>query len=250
MPTLDLPTSFRTQRRRHPLVRLMSGAGLIMGLSVMAWGPIACAEPNAEALTQSAGAEDPQAPDTFQVTFETTEGDFVVEVNREWSPNGVDRFHTLVTNGFFDGCTFFRVVPGFVVQFGLTGDPEINAAYADADIDDDPVVTSNTRGRLVFAMAGPNTRTTQLFINLGDNPRLDGMGFSPFGEVVEGMEVVDSIFPGYGERPNQGRITRQGDEYLEPNFPDLTRIISARVVGAEAEEADEAESAEASASAE
>jgi peptidyl-prolyl cis-trans isomerase A (cyclophilin A) len=172
-----------------------------------------------------------RAPDNFKVKFATTAGDFTVEVHRDWAPLGADRFYNLVRNRFFSGAPFFRVVPNFIVQFGLTGDPKVNHAWENAKIKDDPVKQHNTRGTLVFATAGPGTRTTQLFINLRDNTgSLDPQGFAPFGTVVEGMENVDKIFPGYGERPDQPAITDQGDTYLKKNFPNLTRITSTTVI--------------------
>jgi len=173
-----------------------------------------------------------KAPADFKVSFTTTAGDFVVEVHRDWAPLGADRFYNLVRHGFFTNASFFRVVPNFVVQFGLNADPAVNKAWADADIKDDPVVQTNSRGRLVFATAGPGTRTTQLFINFGDNGRLDGMGFAPFGEVVEGMDVVDKIYPAYGEQPSQDLITNQGDAYISKNFPKIDKIKLAKVLPA------------------
>ena len=171
-----------------------------------------------------------RAPADFKVRFTTTAGDFVVEVHRVWAPLGADRFYNLVRHGFFTNASFFRVVPNFVVQFGLNASPAVNNVWDDAKIQDDPVIQTNSRGRLVFATAGPNTRTTQLFINFGDNGRLDGMGFAPFGEVVEGMDVVDKIYPGYGEQPQQDLITSQGDAYISQNFPKIDKIKLARVV--------------------
>jgi peptidyl-prolyl cis-trans isomerase A (cyclophilin A) len=171
-----------------------------------------------------------RAPAVFKARFITTAGDFVVEVHREWAPLGADRFYNLVRRGFFTNAAFFRVVPGFVVQFGLNADPAINKVWDDAKIHDDPVKQSNTRGRLVFATAGPNTRTTQLFINFGDNARLDQMGFAPFGEVTEGMDMVDKIYSGYGEQPQQDLITSQGDAYIAKNFPKIDKIKLARIV--------------------
>jgi len=171
-----------------------------------------------------------KAPAVFKAKFTTTAGIFVVEVHRDWAPLGADRFYNLVRNGYFTNASFFRVVPGFVVQFGLSADPAVNKVWKDAKIQDDPVTQSNKRGFLVFATAGPNTRTTQLFINFGDNSRLDGMGFAPFGTVVEGMDVVDKIYPGYGESPDQGLITDQGDAYLKANFPKIDKITLARIV--------------------
>jgi peptidyl-prolyl cis-trans isomerase A (cyclophilin A) len=173
-----------------------------------------------------------KAPADFKVKFSTTAGDFVVEVHRDWAPLGADRFYNLVRHGFFTNASFFRVVPNFVVQFGLNADPAVNKAWADADIHDDPVTQTNSRGRLVFATAGPGTRTTQLFINFRDNGRLDGMGFAPFGEVIDGMDVVDKIYPGYGEQPNQELITNQGDAYISQNFPKIDKIKLAQVLPA------------------
>ena len=171
-----------------------------------------------------------KAPATFKVRFTTTKGIFVVEVHRDWSPLGADRFYNLVKNGFYNDAHFFRAVSGFVVQFGLSASPAVSKAWKDADIQDDPVTQSNTKGMVVFATAGPNTRTTQLFINLGDNVRLDGMGFSPFGTVAEGMDVVEQLYTGYGEAPNQGRIEAEGKPYLDQNFPLLDSIKTARIV--------------------
>ena len=150
-------------------------------------------------------------------------------VTRAWAPVGADRFYNLVQAGFYDDAGFFRVVPGFVVQFGLNADPRANAAWDAARIADDQVKQTNRRGRLTFATAGPNTRTTQLFIDTGSNERLDQMGFAPFGEVVSGMSVVDAIYAGYGEMPDQGRITTEGNAYLKQQFPRLDFISKATV---------------------
>lgn len=166
----------------------------------------------------------------YRVKFETSKGDFVVQVQPDWAPLGAAQFRSLVEAGFYDGAKFFRVVPGFVVQFGLAADPAVTAKLGTKPIPDDPVKQSNRRGRVTFATAGPNTRTTQLFINLGDNSFLDRQGFAPFGEVVEGMEVVDSIYAGYGEQPNQGQIRMNGNRYLEASFPLLDGIVKASVV--------------------
>jgi peptidyl-prolyl cis-trans isomerase A (cyclophilin A) len=171
-----------------------------------------------------------RAPAVFMARFSTSAGDFVVEVHREWAPLGADRFYNLVRYGYFTNAAFFRVVPGFVVQFGLSADPAVNKVWKTAKIQDDPVVQSNKRGNLVFATAGPNTRTTQLFINFADNARLDRMGFAPFGSIVEGMDVVDKIFSAYGETPQQDLIEEQGDAYLKANFRDIDRIKLARIV--------------------
>ena len=172
-----------------------------------------------------------QAPDRFKVRFETSAGTFTVEVYREWAPRGADRFYNLVRHGFYDDQRFFRVVPGFVVQFGMHGDPEISRKWYDARILDDPVRASNLRGTLCFAATrSPNSRTTQVFINLGDNANLDRMRFAPFGKVIEGMETVDAINAEYGERPDQGEIFARGNEYLEQKFPELDYIVKARIV--------------------
>ena len=171
------------------------------------------------------------APNEFKVNFETSKGTFVVEVHRDWAPQGVDRFYELVQTGFFNDARFFRVVPNFVVQFGINKDPEVQAKWRTANIPDDPVKQSNQRGYLVFATAGPGTRTTQLFINLRDNSSsLDPQGFAPFGKVSEGMEVVDNLYSGYGEAPQQPMIQSQGNQYLTSQFPNLDYIKSAKVV--------------------
>lgn len=179
-----------------------------------------------------------KAPEVFAARFETSKGPFVVEVHRAWSPNGADRFYNLVSNGFFDDARFFRVISGFMAQFGINGDPAVNAAWQPAVIPDDPVAQSNTRGMVSFAMRGPGTRTTQLFINYADaNARLDSMRFSPFGKVTEGMEVVDSLYSGYGEGapsgagPAQARLQKEGNAYLTADFPRLDFIKTARIVG-------------------
>lgn len=171
-----------------------------------------------------------EAPDTFKVRFEASNGTFVVQVDKAQAPLGAQRFYDLVRKEFFDEARFFRVIPGFVVQFGLPGDPEVAREWRTRVIPDDPVRTSNRPGTMTFATAGPNTRTTQLFINLGNNANLDGMGFAPFAEVVEGFEVVQGINAAHGERPNQGAIQSRGNDYLMENYPDLDFIRSARLV--------------------
>lgn len=170
-----------------------------------------------------------QAPDSFRVTFETTRGPFVVQVSRAWAPLGADRFYDLTEQHFFDDSRFFRVVPGFVVQFGLNGDPKVNEPWDAKRLPDDSVRQTNARGTIVFATQGPNTRTHQLFINLADNPRLDGMGFAPMGRVVDGMNVVDSLYSGYGESPDQQYIQTLGNSYLDRTFPKLDRIKTAKI---------------------
>jgi peptidyl-prolyl cis-trans isomerase A (cyclophilin A) len=177
-----------------------------------------------------------KAPEEFHVRFVSSKGPFTVKVTRAWAPNGADRFYNLVRNRFYDGASFFRVVQGFVVQFGLSAHPEVSKAWREARIQDDPVVQSNKKGFLTYAMAGPNTRTTQLFINLVDNTRLDPMGFAPFGEVTSGMEIVEQLYSGYGDGaprgngPQQGMIQERGREYLAKDFPLLDSIRTARIV--------------------
>lgn len=174
------------------------------------------------------------APETFHARFETSKGAFVIEVHRAWAPLGADRFYALVKNGFYDGVRFFRVVEGFVVQFGIHGDPDVSAPWRNARLpDDSAVVASNTRGMVTYAMSSaPNTRTTQVFVNYGDNSHLDESGFAPFGQVVEGMEVLDGLHSGYGGAPsqNQPMIQSQGNAYLDEHFPELDYVVSATVV--------------------
>jgi cyclophilin family peptidyl-prolyl cis-trans isomerase len=175
-----------------------------------------------------------RSPETFAVHFETSKGPFTVAITRANAPHGVDRLHELVTIGYFSGVRFFRMVPGFIVQFGIHGDPEVNAAWSRATIPDDPMRLRNARGTIAFAAAGPNTRATQLFISTGDNERaLDGQRlFAPLGRVTDGMEVVDSLYSEYGEEPNPSRILRQGTTYLQRWFPGLDSIVSATIVPA------------------
>lgn len=176
------------------------------------------------------------APDKFQAQFDTSKGTFTIEVTREWAPRGADRFYNLVKRGYYDEVRFFRVLSGFMAQFGISGDPQLNTAWREARIPDDPVRESNRRGYVSYAMAGPNTRTTQLFINFGDNSGLDSQGFSPFGRVVEGMDVVDDLYSGYGEGapsgrgPSQQLLQTQGNPYLIENFPMLDYVNQATIV--------------------
>jgi peptidyl-prolyl cis-trans isomerase A (cyclophilin A) len=170
-----------------------------------------------------------KAPDVYEVKFATTKGEVVIQVTRAWAPIGADRFYNLVKHGFYNDAAFFRIVPGFIVQFGLGADPAVNRAWKSANIKDDPVTQSNRPGTLTFATAGPHTRTTQLFINLGNNAPLDGQGFAPFGQVTSGMDVVQKLYAGYGERPDQGSLTNEGKAYLDKNFPDIDRIKTATI---------------------
>ena len=192
---------------------------------------LACAAP---AVAQ---VPNEQAPASYKVKFDTSKGAFVVQVTRAWAPRGADRFYNMAKSGFFDNVRFFRVVSGFMVQFGISGDPAVMAGWRNAPINDDPVGQSNKRGFITFATAGRNTRTTQVFINFGDNSRLDADGFAPFGRVVSGMEVVDALNPEYGEGaprgrgPDQGRLQREGNAYLAKDFPRvdfLKKATSAR----------------------
>ena len=175
------------------------------------------------------------SPEQYRVKLETTRGDIVLEVTRKWAPNGSDRFYELVQSGYYENCRFFRVLSGFMVQCGINGDPTVQAKWRDARIPDDPRVESNQRGYVSYAMAdrrtaGPHTRTTQFFINLVDNGEgLDRMDFAPFAKVVEGMDVVDSIYSGYGEKPDQEMVQHRGNAYLEQEFPKLDYIKKATI---------------------
>jgi peptidyl-prolyl cis-trans isomerase A (cyclophilin A) len=171
----------------------------------------------------------PQAPPIFRVQFTTSKGPFTVEVHRDWAPNGADRFYELVKSGFYDDARFFRVVPNFVVQWGINKDPVVQLNWRSKTIPDDPVTQTNRVGTITFATSGPNTRTTQLFINLANNPSLDAQGFAPLGEVISGLNVVESLYSGYGQTPDQGQIQMRGNEYLQSQFPMLDYIKTAKV---------------------
>jgi peptidyl-prolyl cis-trans isomerase A (cyclophilin A) len=179
-----------------------------------------------------------KAPDVYRVKVATGKGDFVIEVHRDWAPNGADRFYNLVRAGYFAGDGFYRMVAGVYVQFGINPNPEVTKVWSAAKIADDPRKQSNTPGSVVFAMGGPNTRTTQLFINFQDNSsQLDGMGFSPIGTVTEGMDVVKNLYSGYGDMkemggagPSQALYTQQGRAYLDKSFPLIDKIVSATVI--------------------
>ncbi len=197
---------------------------LLLSLSVLVLSGIS--------LEGAEPAVDP-APETYHVLFETSKGNFTVEVHREWAPNGADRFHQLVESGFYDDTRFFRVLPGFMVQWGINGDPDIQKNWVNAMIKDDPVRKSNLRGFMTYAKSGrPNSRTSQVFVNFGDNSRLDRDGFAPFGQVVDGMDVVDAISSQYGERPDQGRVQSSGNAYLNKSFPGLDYIKKASITKA------------------
>jgi peptidyl-prolyl cis-trans isomerase A (cyclophilin A) len=178
-----------------------------------------------------------KAPAVFKAKFTSTKGDFVIEVHRDWAPNGADRFYNLVKMGFFDDTRFFRAIDGFMVQFGISGDPAVASKWSNSNIQDDPVKQSNKKGFVTYAQTGaPNSRSTQVFINYGDNGNLDGQRFAPFGQVVTGTDIVDSLYKGYGEGapqgrgPSQGQIQSQGNAYLDAKFPKLDGIKQAVIV--------------------
>jgi peptidyl-prolyl cis-trans isomerase A (cyclophilin A) len=201
---------------------------LVLLCAVVVAGSAAAAPPS---LLQPASLH-AKAPAVYRVSFATTKGTFVVTVHRAWAPRGADRYYNLVRARFFDGVTFFRVVKDFVVQFGISPDPKVSSAWQTATIKDDPVKISNTPGRITFATGGPDTRTTQVFINLGSNTSLDTQGFAPFGRVTSGMSVVNKLYGGYGEQPtgDQQQIATQGDAFLHKTFPKLDHIRTARIV--------------------
>jgi peptidyl-prolyl cis-trans isomerase A (cyclophilin A) len=212
--------------RIHALV--LFGASLVLGL-MTTLAPVSASDlSNPASLTE-------KAPATYKVKFDTSKGSFVVEVHRDWAPNGADRFYNLVKNGFYNDARFFRVISGFMVQFGINGNPQISKVWRDANIKDDPVKASNKRGMITFATAGPDTRTTQVFVNFGDNAGLDDQGFAPFGQVISGMEVVDALYAEYGEGapqgggPDQGLVQSQGNAYLKKDFPKLDYIKTATI---------------------
>jgi peptidyl-prolyl cis-trans isomerase A (cyclophilin A) len=213
--------------RIHALV--LFGASLALGL-MTTLAPVSAGDlSNPASLTE-------KAPATYKVKFDTSKGSFVVEVHRDWAPNGADRFYNLVKNGFYNDARFFRVISGFMVQFGINGNPQISKVWRDANIKDDPVKASNKRGMITFATAGPDTRTTQVFINFGDNAGLDDQGFAPFGQVISGMDAVDALYAEYGEGapqghgPNQGVVQSMGNAYLAKAFPKLDYIKTATIV--------------------
>ena len=209
----------RSLRTRH--------AGVPLCVLLCVAGALACKDkPAAAVRTAPVGP----APDSFRVAFETSRGRFVVAVHRAWSPKGADRFYDLVAEGFFDENRFFRVLPGFIAQFGVNDDKKLNEKWEAVTIADDPVKETNAHGTLVFASDGKNSRSHQLFINLADNRNLDKQGFAPIGRVVEGMAVADSIYSAYGESPNYHLLATLGNSYLKRMFPKLDVITTARIV--------------------
>lgn len=205
--------------------------------ALLAGAAFACVAPG---LTQAASLSNPaslteKSPAVYKAKFDTSKGTFVIEVHRGWAPRGADRFYNLVKNGFYDNVRFFRVLSGFMAQFGINGDPALMAKWRVARIPDDPVKKSNTRGTVSFATAGPGTRTTQVFINYGDNSSLDRMGFAPFGKVASGMKIVDALYAGYGEGapqgggPDQSRIQTEGNAYLARDFKKLDYVKKATI---------------------
>jgi peptidyl-prolyl cis-trans isomerase A (cyclophilin A) len=210
------------------MLRLLAGS---LALLAVAAAPALAQSPN---LSNPAALKE-QAPAAYKVRFDTSKGAFVVQVNRAWAPNGADRFYNLVRNGFYDNVRFFRVISGFMVQFGINGDPAVSAKWREARIQDDKVVQSNKRGFITYAMAGPNSRTSQVFINFGDNAALDSQGFAPFGQVISGMDVVDKLNAEYGEGaprgrgPDQGRLQMQGNAYLQQEFPRMDFVKKATI---------------------
>jgi peptidyl-prolyl cis-trans isomerase A (cyclophilin A) len=221
-------TKYFTPRSSHVIV---------LAALAVAIGSFVSAEQGAPAANlRNPAALKERAPAKFTANFDTTAGSFVITVNREWAPNGADRFYNLVKNGFFSDVRFFRAVAGFMVQFGIHGTPAVSAAWGSARLAPDPVKQSNTRGFVTYAMGGsPDTRTTQIFINYRNNANLDSMGFAPFGQVTTGMEVVDKIHTGYGDfpprgkGPDPGRIQSEGTPYLVKQFPNLDYIKSAKI---------------------
>ena len=219
-------------------VFLICALGLTLGLNLSCAQDAKKEDAKVTSTNAPSGFADPakltaKAPETFKAQFDTTKGKFTIEVTRSLAPNGADRFYNLVKSGYFTDIAFFRVIPGFMCQFGIHGDPAVSAKWREANIADDAVKGSNTRGTITFATAGPNTRTTQLFINFGDNTFLDGQGFSPFGKVISGMDVVDKINSEYRETPNQGQIQMEGNAYLKQGFSNLDYIKSATIVPAD-----------------
>ena len=230
---------------RHDSGPIMKPSSLITALLLTTLAGLTLpvgAEEKEKTAAPAAALTDPsklteKAPESFKVKFATTKGDITIEVTRAWSPNGADRFYNLVKAGFFKDIAFFRAISGFMCQFGIHGDPTVSAVWREAKIPDDKGgAASNTEGMVTFATAGANTRTTQFFINLANNARLDSMGFTPFGKVVEGMDVVKKLNTEYGEGapqgrgPHQGKVQMMGNAYLKKEFPNLDYIKSAELL--------------------
>jgi peptidyl-prolyl cis-trans isomerase A (cyclophilin A) len=228
----------------------IAGIGFVFALAVVCSFAAAQTHPPAQNAPHAAATYDRalltpslltrRAPDVYKVKVVTTKGPFVITVTRAWAPNGADRFYNLVRHHYYDGASFFRVLNGFVAQFGLSAYPDVNKVWVNANIKDDPVKESNITGYVTFAAAGSNTRTTQVFVNLNDNSgSLDHSSFAPFapfGQVTEGMDVVNQLYSGYGEGapdghgPTQDAVANKGHEYLEKNFPKLDSIKTAEIV--------------------
>jgi cyclophilin family peptidyl-prolyl cis-trans isomerase len=219
--------------KRLNLITILTMALILAAVSLM------MGQTATNATLKNPAALKEMAPATYKVNFDTSAGAFVVEVHRDWAPNGADRFYNLVKNGYYDGIRFFRVIPNFMVQFGISGEPALNSVWREARIPRDPVKQSNTRGYITYAMQGgpqgPDTRTAQVFINFGDNSPLDAQGFAPFGRVSQGMDIVDKIYSGYGEGaprgngPDQEQLQNQGNAYLTKSFPKLDYIKKATI---------------------
>lgn len=213
----------------------MAGMALFVAVAVSGCGPEKAADEGYPDVYYP-GRLMAQAPAEYRVRLQTSAGDVVVQVYREWAPLGADRFYNLVRNGYYDDTRIFRVVEGFMAQFGISGDPTLEYQWRNSTIRDDPVRTTNSRGRVTFAKSGRDSRINQIFVNLADNPDLDAQGFAPLGEVVQGMEVVDAFHAGYGDGPPVGdgpyqrRVAAEGNAYLDAEFPELTRILRAEVL--------------------
>ncbi len=212
--------------------RLLGVSFLLLGSALI----LGCSPQGKQQAAKTPPPKPEKPPAVYRVKFETTKGDFIVEVHQEWAPRGADHFFELVQNCFYDGARFFRVIRRYIVQFGINGDPKIQRLWGRMQIRDDPVKKSNQRGFLSYAKLGPNSRTTQVFINLRDNSSLDKQGFAPFGKVVEGMDVVERLWSSYGEvaprgtGPDPTKIELEGNDYLDRKFPRLDSIIRATVV--------------------
>lgn len=220
----------------HEMMDRLLLATILAGTLALVSASIGGAQGSGSAALKNPAGLKETAPAAYKVKFETSIGNIVVEVHRDWAPNGADRFFNLVKNGYYDDVRFFRVISNFMVQFGINGDPALNTAWRNARIPPDPVKESNKRGYITYAMGGsPDTRTTQVFINFRNNSGLDAQGFAPFGQVVSGMDVVDKIHAGYGEGapsgngPNQGRLQAEGNAYLMKDFPKLDYIKKATI---------------------